>query len=77
MNQTAGSGGYRRRAQPLRQLSFEGKGGVFKFRSGVVTLDELAPAYGKATGTQAKVVHAGNAEDITQEVQAAREVKGP
>ncbi|WAO87501.1 NmrA domain-containing protein [Fusarium falciforme] len=54
----------------------EGKGGVFRFRSGEVTLDELAAAYHKATGTPAKVVRAGNVEDIAQEVQAAREEKG-
>ncbi|CAI6072917.1 unnamed protein product [Clonostachys chloroleuca] len=54
----------------------EGKGSVFRFRSGAVTLDELAPAYHKATGTQAKGVQAGSAEDIAHEVQAAREEKG-
>lgn len=49
---------------------------MFRFRSGAVTLDELAPAYHKATGTQAKGVQAGSAEDIAHEVQAAREKKG-
>ncbi|RSM16702.1 hypothetical protein CDV31_004474 [Fusarium ambrosium] len=55
----------------------EGKGGVFRFRSGEVTLDELVAAYHKATGSPAKVVRAGSVEDIAQEVQAARAEKGP
>ncbi|KAH6951243.1 hypothetical protein BKA56DRAFT_638553 [Ilyonectria sp. MPI-CAGE-AT-0026] len=54
----------------------DGKGGVFRFRSGEVSLKELATAYHKATGTKVKAVCAGSIEDIEQQALALNAFKG-
>jgi NAD(P)-dependent dehydrogenase (short-subunit alcohol dehydrogenase family) len=53
-----------------------GKGGFFKVRSGVTTIDELAAVYEKVYGTKVEVTREGSHEDLRIELMRLRKEKG-
>ncbi|CCT76012.1 uncharacterized protein FFB20_10355 [Fusarium fujikuroi] len=53
-----------------------GNGGIFKFQSGVNTLEELAVEYERVTGVAVELVKDGSAEDLHKELQASKNAKG-
>jgi nucleoside-diphosphate-sugar epimerase len=53
-----------------------GKGGFFKIRSAVTTIEELAAMYGKVYGTKVEVTREGNREDLEIELMRLRKEKG-
>jgi nucleoside-diphosphate-sugar epimerase len=53
-----------------------GKGGFFKIRSGVTTIEELAVVYEKVFGVKVDVTRAGSVDDLEKELARLREEKG-
>ncbi|KAI7772236.1 hypothetical protein LZL87_007597 [Fusarium oxysporum] len=53
-----------------------GNGGIFKFQSGVNTLEELAREYERVTGVVVDLIEDGSAEDIHRELKASKKAKG-
>ncbi|KAF5573776.1 uncharacterized protein FSUBG_14094 [Fusarium subglutinans] len=53
-----------------------GKGGVFKFQSGMNTLEELAREYETDTGVAVELVKDGSADDLHRELNALKNAKG-
>ena len=53
-----------------------GKGGFFKFSSGVTTVAELAATYEKVFGTKIEVTREGSQEDIEADLARLRKEKG-
>ena len=46
----------------------EGKGGVFRFRSGELTIESLAETYKRVTGNEVEITRVGDLEDLKQEL---------
>ncbi|KAI9038462.1 uncharacterized protein KD926_010774 [Aspergillus affinis] len=53
-----------------------GQGGIFRFRSGELTLREMAAVYEKVTGKEVVVVCKGSLEDGERALDAAKKEKG-